>query len=89
MPIEKGMPAGWVVWCMMFFLTGAEVNLAEARPPETKAESSLIYWRFLCRGGAQVERRNAGRRELQCLSQGWTVSGPEAQGEVDEVRGHE
>ena len=66
-------------------VSGGLIQSAEARPPEKKAEQSLLYWRYLCRGGMQEERIREHRRELKCLSQSWTVMGPEDQGRVEEI----
>ncbi len=70
---------------MILAVSGGLIRAAEARPPEKKAEQSLLYWRYLCRGGLQEERIREHRRELKCLSQSWTVIGPEDQGKVEEI----
>ena len=56
-----------------------------ARPPEGKAEGTLLYWRYLCAGGAQDEKIVDHRREFKCLSQSWSVIGPEDRGIVEEI----
>ncbi len=61
-------------------------SVAEARMPQTPAEESLLYWRYLCRGSVQSEKVIQGRREFRCEGQGWSVFGPERSGKVEEIR---
>ena len=58
---------------------------AQARLPETKAEKSLLYWRYLCRDGVQEEAVHDQIRELKCKNQNWRVRSPANEGKVLEV----
>ncbi len=60
-----------------------------ARAPESQAEKSLLYWRYLCREQVQEESVQNQMRELKCPAQGWVVRTPAADGKVKEIIEHE
>ena len=69
---------------MMQFWTGGMIS-ADARLPETKAEQSLLYWRYLCQDEPQEEKVQNQIRELKCKAHGWRVRAPASSGKVLEV----
>jgi hypothetical protein len=72
----------------LLFICSCVVAFAEttfARPPENQAERALLYWRYLCRGGTQIEKLEGHRREFRCVSQSWSVIGPSDQGRIEEI----
>ena len=74
---------------LFVFMLLCASSASEARLPESKGESSLLYWRYLCRGQVQKETVSGQMRELSCPSQGWRVRAHESQGRVREVFFHD
>ena len=72
---------------VFFFVqaVGGGFSFAHARLPETKAERSLLYWRYLCQDEPQEEKVQNQVRELRCKTQSWKVRAPASSGKVLEV----
>ncbi|MBC7396762.1 MAG: hypothetical protein H7333_04890 [Bdellovibrionales bacterium] len=64
-------------------------SAAFARAPDSQAEHSLLYWRYLCREQPQEETILNQVRELKCPVQGWVVRTPASEGKVKEILEHE
>ena len=62
---------------------------AFARIPESPAEKSLLYWRYLCRNQVQEESIQNKIRTFKCPGQGWVVRTPAFEGKVKEIVEHE
>lgn len=67
---------------ILFWISGN----AQARPPESDAEKALLYWRYLCRGSPQHEKKEGGHTVFECPSQSWSVVGPLESGVIEEIR---
>ena len=58
---------------------------ATTRAPASVSESSLLYWRYLCREQPQKQSISKGTLELSCPAQAWTVRANARDGKVSEV----
>lgn len=74
------------LFLFVILLSGTmSVPLASARLPETKAEQSLLYWRYLCHDEPQEEKITNQWLEFRCKTFGWTVRASTSDGVVKEI----
>lgn len=75
-----------IAFVVAALIAGSTPACALTRAPASgTGESSLLYWRYLCRGQPQEQIQIKNKRELSCPSQRWRVNTRVGEDRVIEV----